>query len=69
MNQMTQEEKLAIMGGENLHLETVHVEGVYANGVRYEREYKLDINMRQSDTFNLSLKISYHDPLAAAMNP
>lgn len=59
MSYMTDGEKLAIMGGESLELGLVRVSGRYANGVPYEREYTLNINMRQGDNFKFTLDMAY----------
>jgi hypothetical protein len=59
MNYMTKGEELAILNGEGLDIEVVRVSGRYANGVPYERQYKLNIGMRKGDKFHFDLKIDY----------
>lgn len=59
MSHMTNGEKSAIAAGENLELGLVRVTGRYASGVPFEREYQININMRQGDNFHFDFDLAY----------
>jgi len=59
MSHMTNGEKLAIAAGENLELGLVRVSGRYASGVPFEREYTINVNLRQGDNFYFDFDLAY----------
>jgi hypothetical protein len=56
---MTNGEKLAIAAGENLELGLIRVSGRYASGVPFEREYTINVNLRQGDNFYFDFDLAY----------
>jgi hypothetical protein len=61
MNYMTEGEKLAIVNDEELELGLVRVSGRYASGVPFEREYTVNVRMRQGDNFHFNFNLAYQE--------
>jgi hypothetical protein len=59
MSYMTKGEKQAIAAGEQLELGIVRVSGRYASGVPFEREYTINVNLRQGDNFYFDFDLTY----------